>query len=229
LFEGYGAVAYRQRAHEAEEVRGEAKTVKAGTVKAGKKMSGMGHPVENDLALLAGGETGRARRFWLERHVRVCDQCQARVSEYAALRADIAAWDELPDVNWNFLAADMRANIRLGLEAGECVRTTHIFRRWHPRWTVAFASVLLLVCSGLVVRDVRPLLRARSAAAEVSTAPVLESNGSGVEFRTGGKSMTLLNHHGTEANQTASAQGDLGTRYIDSETSSVTINYVYLQ
>ena len=191
-------------------------------------MSGMGHPVENDLALLAGGETGRARRFWLERHVRDCEQCQARVSEYAALRAEIADSDELPDVNWNFLAADMRANIRLGLEAGECVRTTHIFRRWHPRWTVAFASVLLVVCSGLVVLDVRPLLRARSAA-EVSTAPVLESNGSGVEFRTGRNSLTLLNHHGNAANQTVSAQGDIGTRYIDSETSSVTINDVYLQ
>ena len=187
----------------------------------------MNHPGENELALLAGGEAGRIQRFLLDRHVRACADCQEKIAEYQELRSGLADID-LPDLNWNFLAADMRANIRLGLEAGECVRTTHIFRRWHPRWTVAFASVLLVVCSGLVVLDVRPLLRARSAA-EVSTAPVLESNGSGVEFRTGRNSLTLLNHHGNAANQTVSAQGDIGTRYIDSETSSVTINDVYLQ
>jgi hypothetical protein len=193
----------------------------------------MGHPVENDLALLAGGETGRARRFWLERHVRGCEHCHARVAEYAALRAELADADELPDLNWNFLAADMRANIRLGLEAGACVGATHISKRWNPRLTVAFASVLLLVCSGLVVKDLRPMLHGKPARAEGSTAPVLESNGMGVEFRTGGNSMTLLNPngnaHGNAANQTVSAQGDIGTRYIDSETGSVTINNVYLQ
>jgi hypothetical protein len=98
---------------------------------------------------------------------------------------------------------------------------------------VAFASALLLVCSGLVVKDLRPMLHGKPATAEGSTAPVLESNGSGVEFRTGGNSMTLLNPNGNThsgaANQTVSAQGDIGTRYIDSETGSVTINNVYLQ
>jgi hypothetical protein len=186
-------------------------------------MNKMGHPVENDLALLAGGETGRARRFWLERHVSGCEQCQSRVSEYAVLRSEMAGADDLPEVNWNFLAGEMRANIRLGLEAGACVRTTHISTRWNPRLTVAFASVLLLIGSSLVVREMR------KPAAEVSSAPVLESSGSGVEFRTDGNSLTLLNHHGNAANQTVSAQGDVETRYIDSETSSVTINDVYLQ
>ena len=187
----------------------------------------MGHPVENDLALLAGGETGRARRFWLERHVSACEQCQSRVSEYAVLRSEIANADDLPELKWNYLAGEMRANIRLGLEAGACVRTTHISTRWNPRLSIAFASLLVLVGTSLVVR-VRPWMQQKPAV-RLSSAPVLESSGSGVEFRTDGNSLTLLNHHGNAANQTVSAQGDVQTRYIDSETSSVTINDVYLQ
>lgn len=187
------------------------------------------HPGEGDLALLAGGETGRAQRFWLDRHVRDCADCQARVAEYRALRSELAD-SELPDVNWNFLAADMHANIRLGLEAGACVGETQVSRHWNPRLTVAFASLLLLAGSGLVVHDVRPLLNQQGVvAAGVSATPVLESSGSGVEFRTGANSLMLLNHHGNVSNQTVSAQGDIGAHYIDGETGSVIINNVYLQ
>ena len=185
----------------------------------------MGHPVENDLALLAGGETGRVQRFWLERHVRQCEACQTKVSEYAALLTELADCDELPDVNWNFLAAEMRANIRLGLEAGECVRTTQVSKRWNPRFVVAFASLVVLVGSALV----GPLLYKPRTVAVQSATPVLESTGAGVEFRTGAASLTLLNRHGGVSNRTVSAQGDIGTRNIDSETGAVTINNVYLQ
>src|SRR6202789_3298642 len=96
----------------------------------------MNHPRENDLALLAGGEAGHIRRFLLGRHVRNCADCQETVAEYRELRAGLAGV-ELPDLNWNFLAADMRANIRLGLEAGACVRSTHVFWRWNLRPAIA--------------------------------------------------------------------------------------------
>jgi hypothetical protein len=186
------------------------------------------HPGEGDLALLAGGETGRARRFWLDRHVRDCADCQSRVAEFHALRSDLAD-SELPEVNWNFLAADMSANIRLGLEAGACVRETQVSRNWNPRLTLAFASLLILAGSGLAVHDSRPLLHRQGVAAAISATPVLESSRSGVEFRTGANSLMLLNHHGNPSNQTVSAQGDIGAHYIDGETGSVIINNVYLQ
>jgi hypothetical protein len=218
----------------------------------------MQHPAEKDLALLAGGETGRLQHFLLEHHVHGCEKCQAKMAEYQTLRSDLREAELLdeamPDVNWNFLAADMRANIRLGLEAGACVRETHVPQRWNfnrtlhlsPRFTTAFALLLLLVGSSLVVRNPRPLLNqvglnqprlnqmrwGRTGivpAKTESSAPVLESSSSGVAFRTGGNSLTLLNHHGDAANQTVSARGDIGTRYVDSETESITINYVYLQ
>lgn len=187
----------------------------------------MNHPRENDLALLAGGEAGRIRRFLLDRHVRTCADCQETIAEYRELRSELAE-PGLPDLNWNFLSADMRANIRLGLEAGACVRTTQVFRRWNPRLGIAFASLGLLVVSGFYLRDLRPLRAPGTAAADAATT-VLRSTGSGVEIRTGTKSLALLNHHGNAANQTVSARGDIETRYIDSETGAVTINNVYLQ
>src|ERR1019366_4000250 len=100
----------------------------------------MNHPGENELALLAGGEAGRIQRFLLDRHVRACADCQEKIAEYRELRSELGEL-QLPDLNWNFLAADMRANIRLGLEAGACVGTTQVLRRWNPRLTVAFASL----------------------------------------------------------------------------------------
>jgi hypothetical protein len=183
----------------------------------------MNHPRENDLALLAGGEAGRIRRFLLNRHLRECADCRETVEEYRELRTDVTEL-ELPDLNWSFLAADIRANIRLGLEAGACVRATPVLRRWNARPAIALAGLLLLFVGGFFMRDVR----LRPPVAEEAT-PVLRVTGSGVEIRSGTNSLTLLNHHGNATNQTVSAQGDIGTRYIDSDTGSVTINNVYLQ
>lgn len=188
----------------------------------------MKHPGENDLALLAGGEASRIQRFRLERHVRACADCQDKVAEYRDLRAELTDFD-LPDVNWNFLAVDMRANIRLGLEAGACVRETQVPKRWNARLTVAFASLLLLVAGGELLRNAGVLHNPYSPTLMDESAPVLQSTGSGVEIRDGSNSLTLLNHHGNAANQTVSAQGDIGERYVDGETGSVTINNVYLQ
>ncbi len=195
-------------------------------------MGTMNHPRENDLALLAGGDAGRIRGFLLDRHVRTCADCRETIADYRKLRAELAG-PGLPDLNWNFLAAEMRANIRLGLEAGACVRTTRIFRRWNPRLGMAFAGLALLIISGFFLRDLRPLRNQPSTvaadAAATAATTVLRSTGSEVEIRTGARSLALLNHHGNAANQTVSARGDVETRYIDSETGAVTINNVYLQ
>jgi len=191
-------------------------------------MGTMSHPRENDLALLAGGEAGRIRRFLLDRHVRTCADCRETVAEYRELRSAMAE-PGLPDLNWNFLAADMRANIRLGLEAGACVDTTHAFGRWNPKLGIAFASLAFLVVAGFFLRDLRPLRIPNTAPAVDAVTTVLRSTGSEVEIRTGSRSLALLNHNGNAANQTVSAQGDIGARYIDSETGAVTINNVYLQ
>jgi hypothetical protein len=195
----------------------------------------MKHLSEIDLALLAGDDAGRMRRYSLARHVRQCAACQERVDEFRELRADIATHAEagLPDMNWSGLAAEMRANIRLGLEAGECVRETRglgsrIFGGWSLGLSAAFACLLLLAGASFFMRDVRPFPTHSSPAASSAEAlPSLESTTAGVELRSGSKSFTLLNREGAVANQTVSAQGAVRSRYVDSGT--VTINNVYLE
>ena len=186
----------------------------------------MRHPDENGLALLAGGETGRIHRFFLEWHLRNCENCQDSLAEFHDLRGQLAEVDA-PDVDWNFLAAEMRANIRLGLEAGACVRTAHASKSWSPRLTVAFASLLLLVGASFFLTD-SSLLRHSGNVAEAAT-PVLQPTGSGIELRKGTDSFTFLDQQGVRTDQTVNAQGVIEARYINGDTGSVTINNVYLQ
>ncbi len=120
------------------------------------------HPSEKDLALLAGGDTGRWRRFTLGRHVDRCSECQAKLAEYRDLRAELVAADELPGVNWSSLEAEMRANIHVGFEAGECVREARAGRSWNwpawkpltagPRLAMAVACLLVVACAGYFLR-----------------------------------------------------------------------------
>jgi len=102
------------------------------------------HPSEADLALLAGGDCGAFARFRLNRHLQDCGECQAKVADFVALREETALLPE-PALNWDLLAAEMRANIHLGLEAGECIRTRQPARSWNPRVAIAFASLLLVL------------------------------------------------------------------------------------
>jgi hypothetical protein len=188
----------------------------------------MKHPGELDLALLAGGDVGRMRRFSLERHVRACVECENKVAQLQALRAEVANF-ELPELNWNQLATEMRANIHLGLEAGACVRAAHVARSWNPRLTLAFASLLVIVGANFLLRDSGPQLTSPARPALQSSAPVLESTGAGIELRNGSSSMMLLNHPGAVASQTVSAGGEIRARYVDGETGAVTINNVSLE
>jgi hypothetical protein len=178
------------------------------------------HPGDNDLALLAGGDAGRIQRFFFERHLRGCADCQEKVAAFHDLRRELAEAD-LPDLNWNFLAMEMRANIRVGLEAGACVRTaTRISGSWYPRLTVAMASVLVLVGVSFFFTD-SGVHRAEPPA------PVLQPTSSGIELSKGAAaSFSFLDHQRVRADQTVSTQGVMEARYI--ETGAVTINNVYM-
>ena len=85
----------------------------------------MKHPSQATLALHAGGDLGRLARWRTERHLADCDRCREHVSAFAGVREIVPELAEIPDVPWNRLGAEMKANIRLGLEAGECVGAGH--------------------------------------------------------------------------------------------------------
>ena len=192
------------------------------------------HPSEASLALYAGGELNRWRRWRIERHVAACAECRRDISAFSALRAETRAMAELPEVSWEPMAAEMRANIRLGLEAGECVTLRPASTiRFNWRALAACASLAaLLVVSLLIERPARPVTELRP-----SQLAVLETSGSGIQVTEGEQTMMLLN----ERAQRSGTQGDgkgvnylatggaLRARYVDAETGYVTINNVYVQ
>jgi hypothetical protein len=197
------------------------------------------HPNEIDIAAFAGGDLSFFRRIGLDRHLRGCESCQVRIEGFHRLRSDLIGTElgtELPHLNWSALAAEMRANIHLGIEAGECVRETPAPRLVSPRLAVAFASLLLIVGAAVFMRDYRPE-RSTSGIAGIRPAtatpeyriPVLETSVQGIEMRTGPSSFAFLNHEGGAVSQTVSAAGAVRSRDIDGDTGSVTIKDVYLQ
>lgn len=181
------------------------------------------HPSEAELALLAGGDCSPVSRFFLSRHLRQCSACVDKVAEFAMLREDVAA-APLAGIDWDRLSAEMTANIHLGLEAGECVRSMQADRIWSPRLAVAFASLAILLGAGFLLRVPQTV---PAPAPQISGISVLESSGSGLEVRSGASSLTLMNHHGTVADQTVSAQGEIRASYV--EGGAVTFNAVYLE
>ena len=85
------------------------------------------HPNESTLALFAadsGGDLELLERARVALHLRRCAGCRQQVSDFQALRADLASMRERstgPLGDWDRLSDEMTANIRLGLSMAECV------------------------------------------------------------------------------------------------------------
>jgi hypothetical protein len=180
------------------------------------------HPSEASLALFAGGELGGWQRWRMERHVAGCAECRRDVSDFSALRAETAALDDLLEVAWDRLAAEMRANIRVGLEAGECV-TERPARGsiFSPRALAACVSLAALLAASVFLE--RPAPR---VAETKPSEPVLETTGAGIQVTDGEQSIMLLHPGARDVNYTATG-GAMRARYVDGETGYVTINNVY--
>ena len=191
----------------------------------------MKHPDQALLALHAGGDLGFFARWRLERHLAGCDRCRDEVDAFAAVREIIPDLAEIPEVPWNRLAAEMKANIRLGLEAGECVRAGDVPLRQTPLFTgmraaIALASVTALLVTGIMLD--RPAPGPLTAVADDIT--VLQATDGGIQIRRGGQSIRLMSADRFDPRQpgtySADAQGSLSERYVDRETGNVTINRV---
>ena len=186
----------------------------------------MKHPSQEILALHAGGDLGWVAGWKTKRHVADCEQCAADVAAFSGLREALPELGEIPEIPWNRMAADMRANIRLGLAAGECVRDamapiaepSPLFRG--ARATLALASVLALMVTGVMLERPTPHM-ARSSD------PVLQLTAQGIQRRSGDQGFALLHGRAQSVTYTVSAKGSLGARYMDPETDQVTIQRVY--
>ncbi len=186
------------------------------------------HPNETVLALFAGGDLGTWQRWRVERHVASCAACRQEVAEFSELCATVPAMMEPPEISWTKLAVEMKANIRLGLEAGECVSAgqSEIRGFFSLRALAVCGSLALLLAAFLLERPV-PRIEAVNAA----EAPFMESSGAGIQSKAGDQAIMMLNTRAGDArNVDYLASGNaMRARYVDTETGYVTINNVYAQ
>jgi len=186
------------------------------------------HPNETVLALFAGGDLGTWQRWRVERHVASCTACRQEVAEFSELRAAVPAMVEPPEISWTKLAVEMKANIRLGLEAGECVSAGPLEARgiFSVRSLAVCGSLALLLAAFLLERPA-PRIEPVNAA----ETPFMESSGAGIQSKAGDQAIMMLNTRARDArNVDYLASGNaMRARYVDTETGYVTINNVYAQ
>jgi hypothetical protein len=185
------------------------------------------HPNAATLALYAGGDLGRLARWRTARHLAGCENCQREVAAFADIRQQLPELAAAPEISWDRLAAEIQANVRLGLAAGDCVRPAEPPVReavWFTRgrWLVAAASIIALVVTGVVLERPAP-----NVARE--TRPLVEATGYGIQVESGGQTFGLTNRGAQRVTNRMDAQGSVEARYVDPETGYQTINTVYVQ
>jgi len=191
----------------------------------------MSHPGEETLALFAGQDLGPIASWRTQRHLDQCERCRRAVAQFGALRREVSDLNELPGISWNRLAAEMKANIHLGLAAGECVRDT----RPGPlslafsgmRGAIACIAVAVLLMAGLWLEKPAPPLA--QSEVERQSGISLRAVGNGIEMRAGEQAFVLKNGPSENVTYSAGAQGSIGARFVDRNTGYVTINTVYVQ
>jgi hypothetical protein len=186
----------------------------------------MSHPDPASLALFAGNDLPVWSRWSVGAHVRRCAECRSEVEGFRTQAEWVReAASELPaELHWATFSAEMKANIQVGLAAGECVGTVQMppsSLGFRAAASAALACIALVAISGWFLHFPRPSPRTEGI--------VLSANRGGIELKQEDGILTLK-HSGTERVMvSASAQGSLAARFVDDETGMVTINNVYLQ
>lgn len=206
----------------------------------------MRHPDERQIALYAGGDTGWFDRLSIGRHIARCRACGELAGAYRRDRDAVRQEAEaLPgDLNWDRLAAEMTANIRVGLSAGECVsgvgtKSPRIL--WRPAFAAAGLALVLLSGWYLnfpseqrasLTRRIAQLWSPRVSASQdaISLAGVsLSATRNGIQVSENGSALTMMHPGTSPAVVVVNTRGSLRARYVDDDTGQVTITNVYAQ
>ncbi len=186
----------------------------------------MRHPGQSELALAAGGDLPVWQRWRLHWHLRACKRCRAEVEAFRAVGRRVASEGaKLPGkLNWERLAAEMRANIRVGLEAGQCVSPARTRGRnlgW--RIAAALACVTLVIVSGWLFHFTGFRLRTAD-----SLTPAVAATTEGIEVQDANGSLVLRHRSEEPVLLSVTTDGSMAASYFDDETGMVTINNVYV-
>jgi len=203
------------------------------------------HVAETDLALYVSGDLSLLDGALVRVHAARCERCRSTAETYRADRArvrEIAV--EMPQgLDWDGLAAEMTANIRVGLAAGECVaprRRKAAGIGWRPAAAMAGLAVLLATAWWLNMppSTTQALGRAFSAIAHGRNntelvmeprGPIVEATSSGIEVRENGRTFGVSQGRAVPVAVSVSVQGSASARYVDSDTGQMTITSVYAQ
>jgi len=211
----------------------------------------MRHPNQIQLALLAGGDLGRWERWRIGRHVSACANCGGEIQALKARREqlrEVAA--ALPEnLNWNQLADEMAANVRVGLAAGEAIarfdKPELAGRARHLGWNAAMVVVCATVVFGAAfwINLPRPQMdHLLSALKRVRTERIgklvqhpalgtedvmLEASPLSLDLSQNGRTLSLMHPHSDAVTVSVSMRGSVGVRYVDADTGQVTTNKVY--
>ena len=192
----------------------------------------MRHAAPEVLALYARGDLDVWELVRAGSHVHLCGQCMGEVKAIrqasAVLKADALA---LPDgLDWDAMAAEMRANIRLGLTAGAIVAEPPVpisvsRDAWPWQLGVVMTSLALVAAISWMLPSPRD-----NAALQAHREPVfLEAQPEGLALQDHGSALTLLNPSKTAVTTTVNWDGGARASYVDSETGQVTIHHVSAQ
>ncbi len=192
-----------------------------------------GHIPLPQLALYGGGDLPPWNRWLIRRHLQACDECARVADDFTQMREALSQSAErlpepLSEAGWQSLAAEMTANIRLGMAAGACVSIRpKLFAR--PRIAFALAGLAILLVVAGVETSVRKNAPAFPAVADESGLRTLEASSSGIAVHSAGHMLAVSAPPGIDAAhdviQTVNTRGDVHSRYTDD--TGVTINAVY--
>lgn len=184
------------------------------------------HPGEASLALYSTGDLNLADRLRVGWHVRSCARCSHQTEVFSAMTADLRAQtQDVPrGLQWDRLAAEMTANIHLGLEAGECIGPARSSRPERIGWraVAVMAGMTAVLLGAWFLNPPRESNKiAMRSPIEIRTAP------GGIEVKENGTALMLLHTRGQQQPIIVSTPGSLRARFVDQDTGQVTINNVY--
>jgi len=192
----------------------------------------MKHPAPEVLALYAGKDLDLWALVRTGVHVHRCGQCSGEVQAIqralTTLKSDAM---ELPaGLDWDEMAAEMRANIRLGLTAGAIVAESPTEQRvirdaWPWQLGVVMASMTVVA----LVSWMLPISPQSNSQLAARSPAFLEAQAEGLALQDHGSALTLLNPSKTAVTTTVNWDGGARASYVDSETGQVTIHHVSAQ
>jgi anti-sigma factor RsiW len=199
----------------------------------------MAHFSETDLALFVSGDLSLWRGAVVRFHIAGCERCRRVTQEFRADRERLRrVASELPaSLDWDRLAAEMTANIHLGLSAGECVaprRRKSPVMSWRPAAIMAGAALMLAAgwwlnmppsTTKALGRALTAVIHGPSGVAD-DLGMVVSASDKGIELRENGTSLGISQGSAPPLSVSVSVQGSASARYIDTETGQVTITSV---